>query len=83
MTDEPMGHVRIGLKEIYEQLVAVQKQISDMRGDMQSASIADRHAEYKLKDHEARLRLLEKRVWAIPGAATIIAVAAIAVPHLT
>ena len=79
MSDD-LGHVRIGPRDIYDQLVGLQREIADMRGEMKRANDADQYASKKLGDHETRIRLLEKRVWAIPSAATIIAVMALLWP---
>jgi len=62
-TDEPSA--KIGLSEIYKVTVATQQDVAALRSDVRQA--LDGH-----KDHEDRLRGLEKKVWGIGGLATFL-----------
>lgn len=76
---DPVGPVTIGAREIYDLLV-------DLRG--QVSRLADQHAGTTddVKDHEARIRSLERRQWPLPTLAVLVSVAAIvvaALPHVS
>jgi len=74
--------VVVGLREIYTLLSEVRDNLSQVRGDL--ARLSDRvteadrrHAEHADRqqrlgeDHEMRLRVLERRIWALSGAAAV------------
>lgn len=69
------NEVIITLKEVYQQ----QQQQGLIQNDISSKldRLLDKHdrIDERVEDHEARVRLLEKRVWGIPSIATIIAIA--------
>lgn len=68
-----LGHVIIGAQEIYNLCVELRSQGNETRSDIKELQkTLDRMAE-DIKDHETRLRSVERRAWAIPSAATVIA----------
>lgn len=66
MSAEPEGTVRITLRDVYE--VAVRTE-----GAVARLMERDEAREKRAEDHETRLRDLEKKVWALPSLATLIA----------
>lgn len=74
-----MGHVVIGAQEIYNICVVLREQGAEtQRAVTKLQTTVDQMAE-DLKDHETRLRAVERRAWAIPSAATVIATMALLV----
>jgi len=82
MTAADHPGVVVGLREIYALLSEVRDNLSQVRSDL--ARLSDRvgeadrrhaeHAEHEQRrgeDHEMRLRVLERRVWALSGAAAV------------
>jgi len=76
MTD-PLGPVYIGAREIYDKLVTVDvsvRRISDQITDLAQ----------DVRDHETRLRTLEKARWPLPALAVLVSMASLAltlIPH--
>lgn len=76
MTD-PLGPVYIGAREIYDKLVIVDasvRRVSDQITDLAQ----------DVKDHEVRLRALEKARWPLPALAILVSMASLALtmfPH--
>lgn len=64
--------VVIGLKEIYDMLVAVKTQVELMVGDVTDVRKVN-------DDHEARLRSLERGRWPLPAATVLLSVGAVVV----
>jgi hypothetical protein len=74
-----LGHVVIGAQEIYNLCVELRSQSGEIRGDLRDLkSTVDKIAR-DVEDHETRLRAVERRAWAIPSAATAIAMMALLV----
>ena len=67
-TDEPLGVV-ISAREIYDEIVG-------MRDDVRSLAQSSHETTVTLKDHEARIRVLERWKYGIPGVVALSAVAA-------
>ena len=61
--------VEIGLKEIYDLLVALNTNVQILAGDIKDLSS-------KADDHEARLRSLERNRWPLPTLAALVSVGA-------
>jgi flagellar basal body-associated protein FliL len=72
MTD-PIGSVTIGAREIYDQLVRLGTELGRVVAQLARLSDADETTQNTLKDHEHRIRNAERRLWAIPTAATLLA----------
>lgn len=72
---EPLGPVYIGAREIYDQVVRLQGTVERM---------ADQHVNTAddMKDHEARLRSLERRQWPLPTVSALVALVALLVAVL-
>ena len=60
--------VRVTLRDVYEVAVRTEQTVALL---VQS----DKDRADGMKDHESRLRDLEKKVWALPSIATVIALA--------
>jgi len=69
---DDLGTVTIGAREIYDQVVS-------LRSDLGRMSASDQATRETLTDHEDRLRQTERRLWAIPTAATLLAVGSLVV----
>lgn len=74
--DMPGPAVVIGLKEIYDQLVALNTKVEVLIGD-----VADQDT--KVADHETRLRSLERARWPLPTLAVLVALASAAIAAIT
>lgn len=72
MTAAADPSVRISLADIYSALVQLERKV-----DLLALSMSE--AAKSANDHEMRLRSLERRVWALPTFATLIAAGALAV----
>lgn len=75
--NDPKWSVQIGPREIYDSVLLLRTELAAMRSELARLADADQAAQARLSDHETRIRLLEKRVWAIPSAATVLAVASL------
>jgi hypothetical protein len=67
---EPLGPVTIGAREIYDQVVRLQVAVERM-GDQHIGTADD------IKDHEARLRSLERGRWPLPTVSVLVALVAL------
>jgi hypothetical protein len=67
---EEQGVVFVGLKEIYEKVVQLGVKV-DVLLSQHSDAIND------IKDHESRLRSLERARWPLPALATIVSIVAL------
>lgn len=74
-----LGHVVIGAQEIYNLCVELRSQSNETRSDIRALQRTLDQVVEDLKDHETRLRAVERRAWAIPSAATVIAMVALLV----
>lgn len=72
---DPLGPVVVTARDIYEELVLVRRSVDQLVGDHQDA-------EEKLRDHEARIRALERGRWPLPSLAALCALAAVVVSVL-
>lgn len=76
MADDAAGSgFRVTLRDVYDSVQEVKETISSL------AVTAD-----QVKDHEARIRAVERRVWTLPTFATLISIVAVvaailAIPH--
>jgi len=73
------GHVIIGPQEIYNLCLELRTQGNETRSDIRAMRETMNQVVADLKDHEDRLRAVERRAWAIPSAATVIAMMALLV----
>lgn len=62
--------VEIGLKEIYDLLVALNTNVQLLAGDIKDLSKQG-------EDHEARIRSLERGRWPLPSLAALVSIAAL------
>lgn len=71
------NEVVITLKEVYE--AQQQQGIVQMQMNSKLDRLIDKHdrIDERVDDHEARVRTLEKRVWAIPSLSAVIALASL------
>jgi hypothetical protein len=74
-----LGHVVIGAQEIYNLCVELRSQGGEIRGDLRELKNTVDKIALEVEDHETRLRAVERRAWAIPSAATVIAMMALLV----
>ncbi|MGW6498538.1 hypothetical protein [Nonomuraea angiospora] len=74
---DPLGPVTIGAREIYDQLLATDRKVDGIRGEV--AQVAQAHGELTkdLADHEARIRALERGRWPLPSLAALVALASL------
>ncbi|MEU6246424.1 hypothetical protein [Glycomyces sp. NPDC047010] len=76
---EDLGTVTIGAREIYDEVVSMRGDLGRFGGELSRISDADETTQENLADHEDRLRQMERRLWAIPTAATLLAVGSLVV----
>lgn len=76
MTAQDDGAVRITLRDIFDKVEATERNVSLLVLGFDAAQKTS-------ADHEARLRAVEKRVWAIPSAAILLAAASLVVALLS
>lgn len=67
---DPLGPVTIGAREIYDQVVRLQVTVERMAD--QHVGTAD-----DIKDHEVRLRSLERGRWPLPSLAVLVSLVAL------
>ncbi|MER7363563.1 hypothetical protein [Nonomuraea wenchangensis] len=74
---DPLGPVTIGAREIYDQLLATDRKVDGIRGEV--AQVAQAHGELTkdLADHEARIRALERGRWPLPSLAAVISIVSV------
>ena len=77
MTNE-VDEVRITLKQVWEMQQTQFHTMNDMSSKIDRLLDSHDRVGEQVKDHETRIRLLEKNVWALPSAATVISLAGIA-----
>jgi hypothetical protein len=70
---EDLGIVHIGAREIYDEVVSMRGDLGRIGGELSRISDSDASTQETLADHESRLRQAERRLWAIPTAATLLA----------
>ncbi|GLI00300.1 hypothetical protein [Phytohabitans aurantiacus] len=68
--------VMIGLQQIYDKLVALERDVARLVDQHDGVSKAS-------ADHEARIRVLERARWPLPAVSVLIAVASLAYVILT
>lgn len=83
---DPLSPIVITLRDLYDQQVRVVDAMTELRTDVRRS--LDRHdsAEECLDDHEARIRAVERRLWALPTLATLVSLgtlAAMVIPKLS
>jgi hypothetical protein len=59
-----MSHAEITLKEVYDILVDVRNDVTSIKSELKNTS-------EDVKDHETRLRALEKWIWAAAGTGVV------------
>jgi hypothetical protein len=69
---DPVGHVVIGAREIYDAVMQVSATVN---------RLAQQHDDLAkdLQDHEVRIRILERSRWPLPAVSVLVSVAAVAV----
>lgn len=72
-----MEQVVVTLSDVWEELKEQKLILNDIVNRLDRMGDASDNQEKVIADHEKRVRDLEKRVWALPSAATIIAVASL------
>jgi len=72
-----LGPVIIGAREIYDKVVQVGGQINGVHADVRLMEQTINELKQDLAEYKDRLRSVERRVWAIPSASTIIAAVAL------
>lgn len=74
---DPLGPVTIGAREIYDQLLATDRKIDGVRGEV--AQVAAAHGELvkDTADHEARIRALERSRWPLPSLAAVVSIVSV------
>jgi hypothetical protein len=72
MSTDPLAGVVITSREIYDAVVRLTGRV-DVLIEQQTTTTAE------VKDHEARLRAVERRMWPLPSAALLVAAASLAV----
>lgn len=77
--DNSLGPVVIGAREIYDKLILVGGQVNDLRTEIRLVQQDISELKRDLAEYKDRLRTVERRVWAIPSASTIIATVALLV----
>jgi hypothetical protein len=72
---EEQGVVFVGLKEIYEKVVALGVKV-DVLLSQHTDAVAD------IKDHEGRLRMLERARWPLPAIAVLVSITAVVLAYV-
>lgn len=74
---DPLGPVTIGAREIYDQLLATDRKVDGIRGEV--AQVAHAHGELTKDqaDHEARIRALERARWPLPSLAAVVSIVSV------
>ena len=73
MAEEPTnGGVRVTLKDVYTKL-------EDVSDTLTRLVERETFAQHRVDDHETRIRAVERRVWAVPSFAVLVAVASLVV----
>lgn len=72
MSTDPLAGVVITSREIYDAVVRLTGRV-DVLIEQQTTTTAE------VKDHEARLRAVERRMWPMPSIALLLAAASLAV----
>ena len=67
--------VRITLRDVYDVVQQTRDDVAEIKGHVNTQGDA-------VKDHEERIRAVEKRVWALPSLAAIIGAAGLLVSIL-
>jgi hypothetical protein len=76
---EPLGGVRISAQEVYNQLIRLTDLVVSMNGKIDRLTEKQSDAAEVDKDHEARLRSLEKARWPLPSIGLILSAVAVVV----
>ncbi|WP_435809601.1 hypothetical protein [Streptosporangium canum] len=63
----PLAGVQIGVREIYDLLLATDRKVDQMRGEVSQVAQAHGELATDLTDHEARIRALERGRWPLPS----------------
>ena len=74
-----MSPSEIGPHQIYEEVRASRNDIHGVRTDVAVLTGSVHQIGNRMTDHETRIRALERRMWAIPTATTVIAAVALIV----
>lgn len=69
--------VRITLRHVWEAQQEQAQMLADMNNKLDRVVDSHDRIDTKVDDHEQRLRALERSVWALPSAATVISVSAL------
>lgn len=80
MTDD--HEIRVTLRDVYEVQQAQSKAMSDLSAKLDVYIGSNNWKEDIVKDHERRLRVVERYVFAIPGVSLVIALAGLLVAIL-
>lgn len=72
-----MDQVVVTLADVWEELKEQKEILNSIDARLGRMGDAVDNQTTRLNDHEKRLRYVERRVWALPSAATIIAAAAL------
>lgn len=72
---EPLGPIVITAREIYDAVIRLTAAVERLANQHDDAA-------GDLKDHEARIRALERGRWPLPALAVLVAIAALVVPLL-
>lgn len=73
MTDE--HEVRITLRDVLEVVQAQGKVLTEMASDLKRALDSLDRTKGQVRDHEERIRALEKKIWQAAGAASFVGAA--------
>ncbi|HEV2784703.1 MAG TPA: hypothetical protein VGX25_35410 [Actinophytocola sp.] len=65
MVEVPPGSVVITPTELYKEMQGIDSKVDDIRADLKAVLPM-------VPDHETRIRALEKRMWVMAGAATVL-----------
>lgn len=74
---DPLGPVYIGAREIYDKLIVVDTSVRRVSDQIDGLA-------QDVKDHEVRLRTLERARWPLPALAVVVSLASLAltvIPH--
>ncbi|WP_113699195.1 hypothetical protein [Nonomuraea lactucae] len=74
---DPLGPVQIGAREIYDQLLATDRKVDAVRGEVQQVAQAHGELLKDLTDHETRIRVLERGRWPLPSLAAVISLVSV------
>ncbi|NRQ35973.1 hypothetical protein HII36_29685 [Nonomuraea sp. NN258] len=68
---DSLGHIQIGAREIYDQLLATDRKVDNIGGKVETIGGNLSTVGGQVSDHETRIRVLERGRWPLPSLAVV------------